>query len=244
MKKVQCLLLVLFAVILVGCGGGGATAGSFPTHTPKIGYWEIQDAVTGSVVYKGFATPSVLMLDQNNLSWDASFSFSSESTSNSVTNIKYTFVAFHPEDNSQAFTHPEFPMNDAGIESSTITLYGNNIKLIFDPENIHNSVDITPNQFSNLSWTDQRDNRNTFNTTNTTFTIVSNSTALAGGDCSFEGRLPTTTINYASIQVNYSCTTGATGTTYVNMTTNASLNQMIIGINGDNNLQSYTMLFK
>jgi len=242
MKKLQGSVLSLFAIINIGCGGGSSDVSA--THTPQTGYWEIQNPTTGSTLYKGFSNPAVLMLDQNNLSWNATFGSTFESTGSTATNIKYTFIGFSPIDSSQTSSNPEFSMNDAGTESSAITLYGNNAKLIFDPTGIHNSATIIPSKFANLTWTDQRDSHNTFVTTDTTFTIVSNLTALAGGDCSFNGTLPTTTVNYASVQVNYSCVIGATGTTYVQMASNANSTQMIIGINGDSNLQSHTMLFK
>ncbi len=241
MKKIDHPLLILATILIIGCGGG---SGSTSTHLPKIGYWEIQDTTTQATLYKGFSNPTVLMLDQNNLSWSATFSSSYTSTSNSITDLVYAFIAFMPKDASQSSSTPEFSMNSIGTESSNITLYGKSVKLIFDPKGIHNSRTITPNKFANLTWTDQRDNHNTFTTTNTTFTMISNLVALAGGECTFKGRLPTTTVNYASVQVDYSCTTGVVGKTYLSMTTNIDATELIVGIEEDSNLMPAVSLFR
>ena len=122
--------------------------------------------------------------------------------------------------------------------------YSYSVKLIFDPAGIHNRITITPTQFANLSWVDQRDNQNSFTTTNSGFTVTSNLTAPANGVCSFTGNIPTTSVNYALVQANYSCTNGSTGTAYIAMATNANSNSMIVTILGNTGLQSHSMLFQ
>ena len=236
--------ILFLTVLILGCGGGSGSSTTL-THDAKSGYWEIQDSTTNATLYKGFSNPTVLMLDQNNLSWSGSFSSTYDSTSSTISNIKYTFMVFSPLDSSQASTTVEFPMNNSGTESSTVSLYGNSVKLVFDPAGIHNSATITPAKFANLSWSDQRDSTNTFITDNSSFTITSNLAIGGGGSCTYIGTLPTTTVNYASVAVNYTCSDGSNGSTFVNMATNATANQMIVGIQANSSTQrEHALLFK
>ena len=238
MKKIQSIFVVIVVFLFLACGGSAVSS-----NEAKKGYWKIQDSETNVPLYRGFLSTEALFLDQNNKSWSAEL----ETNGN-----LYILKKFRPLDASSSPFILSFTMNDAKTESAVILLNNQKVKLLFDSTNLPVGIGLSPAKFSNISWTDQESSLNTLNSTSdgSSFTILSYKAVKWGGSCTFRGEMPSSRINYVSLQSSYACTDGSRGDASLFVASNAVADELIIGIESvigfdtETNLEGHSILFK